>query len=149
LRSTFSETFIFRQSKKALRDITGGFWQTMAGCTSSTKPLQRVASKSNHASMENCLPYAIIASLNNILQSESRMTYKVFVDGQEGTTGLQINELLATREDVEVLKIDAEKGKDIAEPALVEQSVRPLTKLAAQAAVGQSPTLTLGNDPTT
>jgi DNA recombination protein RmuC len=48
----------------------------------------------------------------------------------------------------EELSVDHE-GKDIAEPALVEQSVRPLTKLAAQAAVGQSPTLTLGNDPTT
>ena len=48
----------------------------------------------------------------------------------------------------EELSVDHE-GKDIAEPALVEQSVRPLTKLAAQAGVGQSPTLTLGNDPTT
>ena len=43
------------------------------------------------------------------------MTYKVFVDGQEGTTGLQINDYLARRPDVEVLKIDSEKRKDLAE----------------------------------
>jgi N-acetyl-gamma-glutamyl-phosphate reductase len=43
------------------------------------------------------------------------MPYKVFVDGQEGTTGLQINEYLAKRSDVELLRIDAEKRKDIAE----------------------------------
>ncbi|MDE2442510.1 MAG: N-acetyl-gamma-glutamyl-phosphate reductase, partial [Betaproteobacteria bacterium] len=43
------------------------------------------------------------------------MTYKVFVDGQEGTTGLQINEYLAQRSDVEVLRIEADKRKDLAE----------------------------------
>lgn len=43
------------------------------------------------------------------------MTYRVFVDGQEGTTGLQINEYLAKRADIEVLKIDADKRKDLAE----------------------------------
>jgi N-acetyl-gamma-glutamyl-phosphate reductase len=43
------------------------------------------------------------------------MTYKVFVDGQEGTTGLQINEYLAKRADIELLKIDADKRKDLAE----------------------------------
>ncbi|MDP1524671.1 MAG: N-acetyl-gamma-glutamyl-phosphate reductase [Rhodocyclaceae bacterium] len=43
------------------------------------------------------------------------MTYAVFVDGQEGTTGLQINELLAQRSDVELIKIDADKRKDLAE----------------------------------
>ena len=43
------------------------------------------------------------------------MAHKVFVDGQEGTTGLQINEYLAKRADVEVLKIDADKRKDAAE----------------------------------
>jgi N-acetyl-gamma-glutamyl-phosphate reductase len=43
------------------------------------------------------------------------MTYKVFVDGQEGTTGLQINEYLAQRSDVTLLKIDADKRKDLAE----------------------------------
>jgi len=43
------------------------------------------------------------------------MSYKVFVDGQEGTTGLQINEYLAQRADIEILKIDADKRKDLAE----------------------------------
>src|SRR5574343_172398 len=45
------------------------------------------------------------------------MTFKVFVDGQEGTTGLRINEYLAARSDIEVLKIDADKRKDPAERA--------------------------------
>ncbi|MDN3919222.1 N-acetyl-gamma-glutamyl-phosphate reductase [Roseateles violae] len=43
------------------------------------------------------------------------MTYKVFVDGQEGTTGLRIHEYLAARGDIEVLRIDADKRKDAAE----------------------------------
>jgi N-acetyl-gamma-glutamyl-phosphate reductase len=43
------------------------------------------------------------------------MSYKIFVDGQEGTTGLQINEYLAKRADVTLLKIDADKRKDLAE----------------------------------
>jgi N-acetyl-gamma-glutamyl-phosphate reductase len=43
------------------------------------------------------------------------MTFKVFVDGQEGTTGLRIHEYLAARSDIEVLKIDADKRKDPAE----------------------------------
>jgi N-acetyl-gamma-glutamyl-phosphate reductase len=43
------------------------------------------------------------------------MTTTVFVDGQEGTTGLQINEYLAQRPDIEVLRIDPERRKDVAE----------------------------------
>jgi N-acetyl-gamma-glutamyl-phosphate reductase len=43
------------------------------------------------------------------------MTFKVFVDGQEGTTGLRIHEYLAARSDIEVLKIAADKRKDPAE----------------------------------
>jgi N-acetyl-gamma-glutamyl-phosphate reductase len=41
----------------------------------------------------------------------------VFVDGQEGTTGLRIHEYLAARSDIEVLRIDADKRKDAAERA--------------------------------
>ena len=40
--------------------------------------------------------------------------HTVFVDGQEGTTGLRIHEYLAARSDIEVLKIDADKRKDAA-----------------------------------
>ena len=43
------------------------------------------------------------------------MTYKVFVDGQEGTTGLRINEYLGQRADITLLKIDSDKRKDVAE----------------------------------
>ena len=45
------------------------------------------------------------------------MTHTVFVDGQEGTTGLRIHEMLARRPDIEVLRIDADRRKDAAERA--------------------------------
>jgi N-acetyl-gamma-glutamyl-phosphate reductase len=45
------------------------------------------------------------------------MKYRVFVDGQEGTTGLRIHEYLAQRNDVDVLRIAADKRKDAAERA--------------------------------
>ncbi len=45
------------------------------------------------------------------------MTFTVFVDGQEGTTGLRIHEYLAARRDVEVLSIDPSRRKDSAERA--------------------------------
>ena len=45
------------------------------------------------------------------------MTHTVFVDGQEGTTGLRIHEMLAQRNDVEVLRIAPERRKDVAERA--------------------------------
>lgn len=43
------------------------------------------------------------------------MKPKIFVDGQEGTTGLQIHEYLAKRADLEILKIDPEKRRNIEE----------------------------------
>jgi len=43
------------------------------------------------------------------------MAYKIFVDGQEGTTGLKIQEYLSQRTDLEVIKIDYDKRKDISE----------------------------------
>jgi N-acetyl-gamma-glutamyl-phosphate reductase len=45
------------------------------------------------------------------------MTYTVFVDGQEGTTGLRIHEYLAARSDIQVLRIAPEQRKDAAERA--------------------------------
>ncbi len=45
------------------------------------------------------------------------MATTVFVDGQEGTTGLRIHEMLARRNDVEVLRIAPERRKDAAERA--------------------------------
>lgn len=43
--------------------------------------------------------------------------YSVFVDGQEGTTGLQIDEYLRRRTDIRVLRIDPALRKDPAERA--------------------------------
>ena len=45
------------------------------------------------------------------------MSYTVFVDGQEGTTGLRIHELLAARRDIEVLRIAPDRRKDAGERA--------------------------------
>ena len=45
------------------------------------------------------------------------MGHTVFVDGQEGTTGLRIHEYLAQRRDIEVLRIAPEHRKDAAERA--------------------------------
>ena len=45
------------------------------------------------------------------------MVARIFIDGQAGTTGLQIRERLAGRRDLEVMSIDPDKRKDIAERA--------------------------------
>jgi N-acetyl-gamma-glutamyl-phosphate reductase len=45
------------------------------------------------------------------------MTARVYVDGQEGTTGLRIHEVLAGRSDIELLRIAPERRKDAAERA--------------------------------
>lgn len=43
------------------------------------------------------------------------MKPRVYIDGKEGTTGLQIYDRLAAREDIELLLIDEDKRKDTAE----------------------------------
>lgn len=45
------------------------------------------------------------------------MSYRVFVDGHEGTTGLRIHEYLAARADIELLVIESSKRKDADERA--------------------------------
>lgn len=45
------------------------------------------------------------------------MAFKVFVDGQEGTTGLRLLDYLSGRSDVELLRIADDKRKDPAERA--------------------------------
>ena len=40
---------------------------------------------------------------------------KIYIDGKEGTTGLQIYERLGARDDIELLLIDEAKRKDVAE----------------------------------
>ena len=45
------------------------------------------------------------------------MAFKVYVDGQEGTTGLRIHEYLARRPDIELLHIASDLRKDPAERA--------------------------------
>lgn len=43
------------------------------------------------------------------------MKTKIFIDGKEGTTGLQIYDRLGSRNDLEILLIDDEKRKDVSE----------------------------------
>lgn len=43
------------------------------------------------------------------------MTPKIYIDGKEGTTGLQIYDRLGSRDDIELLLIDEEKRKDTQE----------------------------------
>ncbi|GGG26882.1 N-acetyl-gamma-glutamyl-phosphate reductase [Paenibacillus abyssi] len=51
------------------------------------------------------------------------MKYKIFVDGQEGTTGPKIHDYLSKIADIEVMKIESEKRKDYkARRALINEA---------------------------
>lgn len=51
------------------------------------------------------------------------MKTKIFIDGKEGTTGIEIFERLGKRDDIEILLIDEEKRKDLKErKKLINQS---------------------------
>ncbi|MBQ7755725.1 MAG: N-acetyl-gamma-glutamyl-phosphate reductase, partial [Oscillospiraceae bacterium] len=43
------------------------------------------------------------------------MKTKIFIDGKEGTTGIEIFERLGKRDDIEILLIDEDKRKDLNE----------------------------------
>ena len=62
-------------------------------------------------SSSNCC--IIIHYLNKYAQREDAMKYNVFIDGAEGTTGLKIHQYFQQREDIQVLKIEEEKRKDM------------------------------------
>ena len=66
------------------------------------------------------------------------MSTKVFVDGQEGTTGLKIFEYLSERRDVEVLRIEETRRKDVEERRrLINAALTPQQK--AQQLAGREP----------
>ena len=54
---------------------------------------------------------------NSFFRYNIYMTYKIFIDGKEGTTGLKIFERFADRNDVELIVIDEDKRKDPAQRA--------------------------------
>ena len=57
------------------------------------------------------------------MKDASILAVKVFIDGQEGTTGLRILERFSNRNDIELIKIDNDKRKDINErKKLINQS---------------------------
>ena len=57
---------------------------------------------------------------------------KVYIDGKEGTTGLQIYDRLARRQDIDLLLIDEAKRKDPDCRATRARGKRPLPSIPAR-----------------
>lgn len=74
------------------------------------------------------------------------MGIKVFVDGQEGTTGLQIHDLLAKRGDIEVLRIDPALRKDGRERARLLNAVDVAFLCLPDAAAREAAALVVNTD---
>lgn len=74
------------------------------------------------------------------------MAYKVFVDGQEGTTGLQIHQYLARRSDLDVLRIDADRRKDPQERARLFEEADVVFLCLPDAAAREAVTLVRRDD---
>ena len=63
------------------------------------------------------------------------MKSRIFIDGQEGTTGLEIHERLRGRADLELLEIGADSRKDPAvTEALIASDAAPRPELPVETA---------------
>ena len=67
-------------------------------------------------------PITLFSSLHKA-KAVMTQTYRVFIDGQAGTTGLQIQQRLANHPQIELLTIDEAQRKDAgARQALMQQA---------------------------